>query len=104
MGYFRRAQARILDGLFHGDIVEGGGIPHETAQAAVDEAIDIQPDVAMNLAAESHFRVGVGKANARPPGPQRVDHFLLVIADAGDDAQTGDHDTTHDYCPQAPPR
>ncbi len=47
------------------------------------------------MAAEAQFRIGIIEGDAGTGVPQGTGHLLLIVADAGDDAHTGDDDTTH---------
>ena len=45
------------------------------------------------MAAKTHLRIGLAMLDAGPAVAQGIDNFVLVIADAGDDAQPGYHHT-----------
>src|SRR5690606_34598873 len=88
-------QTGISDCLLHGQVGEGCGITHETQYLAVDEFFQVELDRAGNLTAHADFGIGRVETDAGTASPQAVSHRLLVGAQAGNDAQTGDHDATH---------
>jgi hypothetical protein len=89
------AEAGVLDRLLHGQVGEGGGVAHETVDLAVDQLFQVQVDRTGDLAAQAHLGIGRVETDARLAGTQAGGYGFFVSAQAGNDAQTGDHYTTH---------
>ena len=64
IGNFRLAQAGILDRLLHRDVIVCSAVAHETAQLAVDQAVQVDIDSPMNMAAKAEFLVLGAEHNA----------------------------------------
>ena len=92
---FRRREARVGDGLIHGDVVPGGAAAVEAHGAAVDDLLGSERRRAVDLAAKAELGVLVGAHDARLRLPQRSDDFLRIVADGGDDSHSRDHDASH---------
>ena len=90
-----RRQTGLLDGLLHRQIRVGRRVAHETQRAAVDHRIERQLGAAAHLAAQAALGVDRVEAQARTPFAQAVRHVRAVVAQARDDALTGDDDSTH---------
>ncbi len=91
IGNFVLCQARIVDCLLHGDIVEGRTIPHESQQLLINMIADINIGLTMNMAAESAFFIVVAVADATAAVAQGLQHLVLRIADTRHDANSGDY-------------
>src|SRR5690606_12765802 len=93
-------QAGIGDGLLHGQVGEGGGITHEALDLAVNGGVQVNLHAAGNLAAQAHFCVFGVMGNAGLAFFQAGSNAFQILAKAGDDAHTGNHDATHSGDPQ----
>ncbi|MNT82795.1 hypothetical protein D3C72_2225750 [compost metagenome] len=67
----------------------------EAIELAVDEVFEGKVDGAGHLAAQAHFGVGRLEPDAGAAGAQVGGDGLLVVAQARNDAQTGDDDASH---------
>src|SRR5690625_1875007 len=101
VAYLALAKAGVGDGLLHGNIIIGCSGTHEAQQAPVDVIFELDVKGAFDLTAKALFGIVFGKDNAGPAGAQRFHDLLAVVADTGDDAQTGDDDASHDFLPVA---
>src|SRR5216683_677665 len=70
-------------------------IAHETAQAAVDQLVDIHFERAGDLAAEAEIAVLGNELDAGFAVPERARHLGGIVADRRDDAQARDDDALH---------
>lgn len=95
VGNLFRSQAGVLDRLLHRQVGVGGGIAHEAEDLAIDQLFEVQVDRTGNVAAQAHLGVGRIEANAGPTRTEVGGNGVFVIAEAGNDAQTGDNDATH---------
>ena len=75
-------QAGIGNGLFHGDVIVGRPVAHEATPAAVDGFVDVDGRLAVDMAAEAHVAVFLGKGDARAALAERVQDLVLVVANA----------------------
>lgn len=89
------SQAGVLDRLLHRQVGVSGGIAHEAEDLAIDQLFEVQVDRTGNVAAQAHLGVGRIEANAGPTRTEVGGNGVFVIAEAGNDAQTGDNDATH---------
>ena len=89
------AQARIGNRLAHRDIGIGRARPHEAERALVHMLFHIQVDGTRDLAAKAMLDHRLVGPDPRPPGLERGQNLGGVVANAGDDPQPGDDDTTH---------
>src|SRR3546814_384325 len=87
----RRLQPGIGDRLLHGQVVVGRTVAHEAQQLAVDTLGEIELHGAVDVAAEAKLLVLLGEHDARPARLEGGGDLLLVVADAGDDTDPGDH-------------
>src|SRR5690606_18272613 len=67
----------------------------EAPDLAVDVLVEVDLQGAMDVAAKAHVRVGIAELDPRPAGLERVQHLGFVVADAGDDTQSGDDNSAH---------
>ncbi len=88
-------QAGIFNGLLHGEVGVGRGVTHETHDFTVDQFRRIEFDVTPDTAAQVVLLELLGIGDARFACFQGGQHFFLVVADTGDDADTGDHCSSH---------
>ena len=88
-------QAGMLDGLLHRQVGIGRRVAHEAQGAAVDRRFQLQRGAAADLAAQAALGIGRVEAQAGAAFAQALRHVLGVVAEAGDDALTGDDDSTH---------
>ncbi len=88
-------QARVVDGLLHGDIVERRALSHEAQNLAIDVFLEIQANGPVNGGPESELHVLGAMFDPGTACVQGFDDFPFVVADAGDDAQAGDDDAPH---------
>ena len=95
VGNLFRSQAGVLDRLLHRQVGVSGGIAHEAEDLAIDQLFEVQVDRTGNVAAQAHLGVGRIEANAGPTRTEVGGNGVFVIAEAGNDAQTGDNDATH---------
>ena len=88
-------QAGIFDGLLHGEVGVGRGVTHETHDFTVDQFRRIEFDVTPDTAAQVVLLELLGIGDAGFACFQGGQHLFLVVADTGDDADTGDHCSSH---------
>ncbi len=88
-------QAGICDGLLHGEIGVGRSVTHETHDFTVDQFRRIEFDVTPDTATQVVLLELLGIGDAGFACFQGGQHFFLVVADTGDDADTGDHCSSH---------
>jgi len=68
----------------------GRAVPHEAAQLAVDRRVEVDVRAPSHLAAKAQLGVLGHRHDARAALAQRGQDFVLVQADAGNDADAGD--------------
>src|SRR5690606_16667059 len=83
-------EARIRDGLLHGNVVPGRALAHEPRRAAVEHLKRIEFGRPMYLAAEVEIRIFLGKDDAGSGRAQALQDFGNIVADRRDDSHTGD--------------
>ncbi|MNS69277.1 hypothetical protein D3C72_1025850 [compost metagenome] len=88
-------QTRVSDSLLHGQIGIGRGVTHETHDFTVDQFRRIEFDVTPDTAAQVVLFKLLGIGDAGFACFQGGQHLFLVVADTGDDADTGDHCSSH---------
>ena len=86
----------IQDRLVHRHPAIAGAVALKAPGPAVDDGVEIDLQAAMNLAAEIHPCVVVGRDDAGLGFAQRGDDFLAVVADGRNDAHPGYDDAAHD--------
>ena len=89
------AQARVGDGVFHGQVGVGGSVADEAVDLAINQFFEGQVDGAGNLATQTHFGIFRVEADARATCTQVSGDGLFVIAQARNNAQTSDNDAAH---------
>src|SRR3990167_2685551 len=89
------AETGVLDRLFHGQGGEGCRIAHEAINLAVDQFFQFQVNGAGHLAAQAHLGVFRIETDTCPASAKVGGYGFFIIAQAGNDAQTGNHDATH---------
>ena len=100
VGNLRVVQPGILDRLLQGQVGIGRGVAHEALDLAVDvQRIHVQRHRAAHLAAHADFGVGRVEADARTTLAQMAGHAFQVIAEAGNQPHSGDHDAAHVQIP-----
>ncbi len=82
-------QAGIGNRLFHRQIVECRTIAHEALELAIDHLIEIQINRPVDLGAKAEFRIFGIETDTGLALAQRLGNLLSVIADTGDNSETG---------------
>ncbi|MCY1518133.1 hypothetical protein D9M68_528410 [compost metagenome] len=95
VGHLLLGQAGIGNGVLHGQVGIGRRVADKAVELAVDEVFEGEVDGAGHLAAQAHFGVGRLEPDAGAAGAQVGGDGLLVVAQARNDAQTGDDDASH---------
>src|SRR5690606_25738286 len=91
----------VVQGLLHGDVVEGRGVAHEAPELAVDQRLLVQvDDRPADLAAKTHVSIFFAETDAGTAVFKTLQHRLPVVADGGDDADAGDDYPAHCSGPQ----
>ncbi len=88
-------QTGIFNGLLHGEVGVGRSVPHETHDFTVDQFRRLEFDITPDTAAQVVLFELLGIGDAGFTCFQGGQHFFLVVADTGDDADTGDHCSSH---------
>ena len=88
-------QARISDGVFHGQVGVSRCVADEAIDLAIDQLFERQVNGAGNLATQTHFGIFRVESDARATCTQVSGDGLFVIAQARNDAQTSDNDAAH---------
>ena len=95
MGDLRCLQAGLCDGISEGDIGVRRRITHEATQLAVDARFKVDLGQACDLAAQPTLGKLGHEANAGATVAQCAGDRGQIIAQAGDDARSGDNDSAH---------
>ena len=90
-----RLEARVADGLVHGDVVPAHARFHEAARLARDHAFPFDVRLAVHLAAEAELGVFLRAHDAGLRFPQRGDHLLGAVSDRGNDPHARHHHASH---------
>ena len=88
-------QAGIGDGVAHGHVAVGRCVAHETLELAVHLRVQVDLDLAADLAAQAGFGVVGQGDDAGAAVTQGAGDGIQIVAKAGRDAHAGNDDTTH---------
>ena len=94
-GNFVVFEAGVGYGLFHGNMAIGRAFSQEAQELAVDLSLQIDVDAPADLGAHAHFRIFGVESDAAAAFPQGLQHRILVVAQAGNDSDSGHYDASH---------
>ncbi len=88
-------EAGVGDGVAHRQVGIRGGIAHEALELAVDQRVQVELDLAADLAAQADLGMVGQEGQARTAFAQRARYAVQIVAQATGDAHAGDDDATH---------